>query len=119
MISDLTQNLSYVESFFVKVSIQSKIFIVASAYIPPSSEIKRFMSIFDSLRHFKVQSTDLIVSGDYNIDLLKFSVSEILAVKFFKTVNSLSMVSIITTPTRIDCTSCILLDIFLIFWVQI
>ena len=64
MISDLTQNLSYVESIFVKVSLQSKTFIVGSVYRPPNSEIEPLVSFFDYLRQFNVESTDLIVGGD-------------------------------------------------------
>ena len=43
MILDLTQNLNYVESVFVKVLLQSKLFIVGSVYRPPNSEMEPFI----------------------------------------------------------------------------
>ena len=103
--SELTQNQSYVESVFVKVSLQRKTFIVKSVYRPSNSEIEPFISFFDSLRQFNV---------DFNIDLLKVSVSDSLAVQFYITTNSLSMMPTITRPTRIARTSSTLLDNFLV-----
>ena len=57
---------------------------------------------------------DLIVGRDYNIDLLKVSVSDSLSVQFYNTFNSLSMVPTITRPTRIVRTSCTPVDNFLV-----
>ena len=55
------------------------------------------------------------MGGDYNIDLLKVSVSDSLSVQFYKdTINYFYMVPTITRPTRIARTSSTLLDNFLV-----
>ena len=109
MISDLTQNLSYVESVFVKASLQSKIFIVGFFFRPHNSDIELFIYFFYSLRQFNVEATDLIIGRDYFIDLLKVSNSDSLAVQFNNTNIFLSMVPTVTIYTRITRTSCTLL----------
>ena len=79
-----------------------------------------FHSVIRIDNSFNVESTDIIIGGDYNIDLLKISISDNLAVQFYNTVSSLSMVPTITRPTRIarnsrtSRTSSTLLDNFLI-----
>ena len=73
MISDLTHNLSHVESVFVRVSLYNKTFIVGSVYRPPNSELETFINFFELIRKFKVESTNIIIGGKYNIDLLKLA----------------------------------------------
>ena len=96
------------------MSLKNKTFIVGSVFRPPNSEIEPFMSFSGSIRQVNVDSTDIIIGRDYNIDLLKFNISDNLTVQFYNTVNSLSMVPTITRPTRIAYTSSTLLDNFLV-----
>ena len=104
MTLDLTHNLSHVESVFVKVSLNNVTFIVGSVYRLHNSEIEPFISFFESIRKFDVESTDNIIDGDYNIDLLKIRISDNLAVQFYNTNISLSMVPTQTRPTCIALT---------------
>ena len=98
---------------FVKFSLLSKKFIVGSVN-RPSSEIEPFIFFFDPLLQFNVESTDLFSGGDCNIDLLKVDISDSLAVQFYNTISSLSMVPTITWPIHIARTSCTVLNRFLV-----
>ena len=110
----MTHNLSHVESVLIKMSINKKTFIVGPGYRPPNSETEPSISFFESIRQFNVESTDIIIGGDYNIDLLKISTSDSSAVQFYNTINYLSMVATITRPTLNARTSCTLPDNFFV-----
>ena len=71
----------------MKVSLHHKQLIVESVYRPPNSELDPFISFFDSVRQFNVESTGIIIGGDYNIYLLKFCILDNLAVQLYNTIN--------------------------------
>ena len=98
------------ESVFVRISSQKFFFIIGSIYRPHSHDLEQFFTFLDSVRALNDESTDLILCGDYNIDLLKMNFPNNYATQFLNCMNSLSLVPLITRPTRIDSSSCTLID---------
>ena len=114
MISDRTHTIGHVEFVFVKVSLHNKI----SSYelFLDLLVLKKSLLYFfsESIPQFNLESTDIIIGVYKNVDLLKISISDKLAVQFCNTINYLSMVPTITRLPRVARTSCTLQDICLL-----
>ena len=73
--SDLCKHLDGVfESVFIEILIDNKKTIIGEIYRPPSGSIPSFLGIFDKVMSEICRSNyEIILLGDFNIDLLKTS----------------------------------------------
>ena len=79
----VTVNESYIESvFFFKVVHLNKQAVVGSIYRPPNTDFHSLIYIFFNLPSVISVSSDTIICGDFDIDLLKINISNDMASSF-------------------------------------
>lgn len=110
--ADLTNNYnSNFECIFVEISdatFGNK--VVGAVYRPPGCDIAQFRLGFDSVLHtIKHNTTEYIIAGDFNIDLLKHE-SHPDTASFIDNLYSHSFTPLIVRPTRFSETSSTLID---------
>ena len=105
------------EGLFVEISStthDSKL-IIGSIYRPPRDLNENYVQFIDELRPIletlNNSKHDVILSGDYNIDLLKINEKRLFA-EFYDTLLSHNYIPKITLPTRFSNTSATLIDNF-------
>ena len=108
-------NLDHIEIVFADVIQNNKHFIIGSCYRPPSqSNYSNFISsFFQKVSFLNSQSDDLIICGDFNLDLLKIQTINNVS-DFYDNVNTLSLVPTITKPTRVSTNCHSLIDNILV-----
>ena len=106
----------FFESQFLKVYISEyKYIIVGNLYRPPLSDIKMFIDKLEELLNLissdpnLKQNDDIILLGDFNIDLIKYS-SNLETSRYLDLLNSIGLTSCISLPTRIAKNSATLID---------
>ena len=122
IVDNLTKNTvhkSY-EGLFVKLSLPISSCIVGVIYRPPGQPILDFnLEIEDLLSNTLSQTKDIILVGDFNIDLLKINEHKD-SNSFYNCMTSHLLIPTITRPTRITPTSSTLIDnIFTNLWSKV
>ena len=80
-------------------------------YCPPRSTVENIASTIESFKRLVSNKYNLIVGGDFNVNLLDLDDDN--AVEFFNAVNLLALHPTITLPTRVTNTTISLIDNFL------
>ena len=80
-------------------------------YCPPRSIIENIASTIESLKRLVSNKYNLIIGGDFNVNLLDLDDDN--AVEFLNDVNFLVLHPTITLPTRVTNTTKLLIDYFL------
>ena len=74
--TNLTVNLPHIEAVFVKVTLPNKTIIASSIYRPSNTNFNEFETYIDnSLLYVSRHESDIIICGDFNLDLLKINKS--------------------------------------------
>ena len=113
VVSELTVNESYIESVFIKINSPTAQSIIGSVYRPPKNDtltVSYFISFLGKFSPYITNNSDMIVCGDFNIDLYRVNDVSGPSSLFHETMNSLSLLPVISRPTRISGTSCTLID---------
>ena len=105
------------DGLFIEVTIddhsQSKKLVIASIYRPPRDNIDNYKSFIDDINrilyNFQRRNCEMIIAGDFNIDLLKIRERPIIN-DYFETIISNGFIPKISLPTRITDTSATLID---------
>ena len=109
--NELTVNLPHVEAGFVKVTLPNKLLKVSSIYTPPNTNFHDFRAyIENNISSINRCENELIICGDFNLDLLKISENNKDARTFYNDMITLALVPTICEPTRLTNSSCTLLD---------
>ena len=107
---DLTIKENFIETLFIEIKTKQKNIIVGAIYRRPKTDITSFNDkIDDILQKICSENKIMIISGDFNFDLLKLNsvetvqdyVTNFLTKQFFHT---------ITKPTRVTSTAATLID---------
>lgn len=110
IIPDMSINHDACETLFVRVNNNQQNFIVSSCYRPPSSNFNVFNSLFEEkLRSLNTNTCDLVVCGDFNLDLLEID-SNLSSSEFLNMMSGLSLSPLISKPTRVTDNSSSLID---------
>jgi hypothetical protein len=112
----LTKHRSW-ENQFINLRIGSQSIILGNIHRPPHktiSELENFNEEFNAVVHKLPSSKNLIIAGDFNINLLSLASPPSPHIpEFVNNVISNGLIPKITLPTRITDTSCTLIDNFL------
>ena len=96
-----------------ETSLNTRKIILGNIYRPPRNTIEDYKIFLDDLNHilniFQTSRAEVIISGDYNIDLLKMHEKPIFS-EYFDTITSNGYITKITFPTRITDTTQTLID---------
>ena len=103
------------ESVFAEVKLGCSQALVCSAYRPPNTDCKKFISSFNNkLKELqKMKNTTLVIGLDHNMDFLK-SPNHVNTQNFLEKILENNMTPTITRPTRITQTSATLIDNILV-----
>ena len=94
------------ENLWVEISHKNKKAVLGVAYRHPTYNISDFQNKFEQcIFNLNRSSKPFLISGDFNIDLLKSSSDD-----YKNTISSLGCKQFITSPTRITTNSCSLID---------
>ena len=118
--SEVIENLSLfipglIESIFLKVKLSAtKYVIIGNIYRPPQSTIKLFNFHLNSILNEINSVTDksmenLIITGDFNIDLLKINQNNDIS-SYLEIMLNNELFPTISKPTRINVNSATLID---------
>ena len=108
-INDLIISEPHLECIFIRIEMKRKSLIVGSCYRPPDTDFIAFNQLLgQKLSTLTRTCKNIIVCGDFNLDLLDLDNSSVSA--FNNTMNSLCLTPTITKPTRITDSSCKLID---------
>ena len=96
-----------IECIFISVHLNSLAFTIGNAYKPPNVSndafTDAFLFVYNQLNYS--QSKDMILCGDFNINLLQD-----VSINFLNVMSSVSLLPMISKPTRITETSATLID---------
>jgi len=111
-IPDTKLSLPFIESIFLKISLNnSKHIIIGTIYRPPSGDTNRFIDELCRMINSLNTRQDCILTGDFNIDLLKLNNNEYpIANELINAMNTYSLRHVITKPTRVTTNSSTLID---------
>ena len=100
-----------IETLFIEITNSNKTILIASVYKPNKSDDKLFIEkLLILLNNSNKQNYDeIFLNGDFNFDLLKLEDSSI-ALNFLNSLSSISLIPVITKPTRITDTTASLID---------
>ena len=110
-IESCSLSLPYFESLFIELNHRNKKILIATIYRPPNSNNTSFIEkLTEVLTTNNINSYDeYILLGDFNYNLLELETNNAV-INFLTTVNTFSLLPIITKPTRITDASATLLD---------
>ena len=101
------------EAMFIEIENLNKSLIIGNIYRPPRESNELLTKFNDELNkamhHKLIKSKKIIISGDFNINLLKIN-EKIMYANFFDMMTSISLLPNITYPTRITRTSATIID---------
>ena len=104
-------NSDFIEAVFADILSNNKKVIVGSVYRPPNTNFGAFINFIESeLQPMNSNSSDLYVCGDLNLDLLKINGSDSSNSIFYNTMSSLSLLPVISKPTRITADTSTIID---------
>lgn len=91
--------------------------IIGNIYRPPRETLEDYTKFQDNLNHllsiFQKNNHEVIIAGDYNIDLLKFRETNKVN-EYFNTIIANGFIPKITFPTRLTASNGTLIDNFLV-----
>ena len=103
---ELHTDSTFWEGLFIKITGEklNKYVIVGNIYRPPRNQNHNYQSIISDitsiLSALNTRNSEVILAGDYNIDILKIA-SKPICCEFLDTVNSFGFYPQITLPTRL------------------
>ena len=104
----------HIETLFVEINTGDRTSYIGTIYKPPSADCNVFIdgiqNILSTINQSKIY--DLMLCGDFNIDLLNKDCNN--STSFLNTMYSLSLLPIISKPTMITDNSATLIDNFFI-----
>ena len=104
----------HIETLFVEINTGERTTYIGTIYKPPSADCNVFIdsiqNILSTINQSKIY--DLMLCGDFNIDLLNKDCNN--STSFLNPMYSLSLLPIISTPTRITDNSATLIYNFFI-----
>ena len=116
---DIQANSNIWEGQFIEIeheNVGNKKIILGNVYRPPHDINENYNQLINEfvpiLSEFGKSKSDVIIAGDYNIDLLKVLAKPVFSV-YFDAVTALNFFPKITLPTRFSERSCTLIDNFL------
>ena len=100
-----------IESLFVELQVSSTRILIGAIYRPPNSDPSQFISaIINLLTSLNIRNyKDLILCGDFNLDFLVYH-DNIHVRDFINTLQSFSLIPLISKPTRVTDLSQTLID---------
>ena len=111
---DLTSGYTSFELVILETKIGRKNYLLVEIYRPPSSSIRTFLTEYNQLlKVLNQQKCELVIGGDFNIDLLKIE-NCIYSREFFECNLDNKILSTISKPTRITHSTATLIDNILI-----
>ena len=111
IINDCTISINYIETLCIEIHKDNKKILLMSVYKPNKSDDNSFIEKLSYLidKRTKYKYDEIIISGDFNFNLLKCEENGI-TMNFMNSLSSLSLVPVITKPTRITEESATLID---------
>ena len=116
VITSSSVSLPSVESLFLYIEGKNKSFISGTIYKPPNVIYDVFAHDFlGILSHVDLLSNNCIICGDFNVDFLKCD-NDRVSQNFLNllNLNTLSLIPLISKPTRISTVAASLIDNFLV-----
>ena len=115
-ITSAVYNSDHWENQFIKIKLQSESLILGNIYRPPHKRVTQlddFITEFNATLHECSKSKNVILTGDFNINLLNInSANSTHTNEFLNNVISNGFLPNITLPTRISDTTASLIDNF-------
>lgn len=100
-----------IEQLWIKLCINTQVFIVGAIYRPPNFPYVQFLDLFEQSVAFLLPTCDeLFCLGDFNIDMLNINSAYN---KFQSMLESYSLSQVVDLPTRITLTSSTIIDLIL------
>ena len=100
----------HIETLFLKIEIRKHVWIVGCVYRPPGGNIDMYLDEMSSLLEY-IQgiypNAHILVSGDYNINLLK---RDCASSDWSALMSSYNLLPLVTRPTRVTGSSATLID---------
>ena len=110
IMSDLVINEAAIECIFVKILSEHRDMYIGVCYRPPISNSTLFQTFLEEKVSLLCSaSVNVIVCGDFNLDLLKIG-EDSGSASFLNVMNTFFLIPTITKPTRITDSSCTLID---------
>ena len=111
IIEKFTIKEKYIETLFVEISRENKRILIASVYKPNKSDDKLFIEkLTQFINMNKTNNYDeIILNGDFNFDLFKQDENGVV-LRFLNSLSSVSLIPVITKPTRITDQTATLID---------
>ena len=111
LIKHSTISKKYIETLSIEINKENKKILIMSIYKPNKSDDKSFIETLCNLinKNMKKNYDEILVNGDFNFDLLK-SEENGNTMNFINSLSSLSLIPVITKPTRITQESATLID---------
>ena len=111
LISKCTIIEKYIETLFIEISEQNKKILVATIYKPNKSDDNLFIEKLISLINSCARNNydEIVLNGDFNFDLFKQEENGVV-LKFLNSLSSVSLIPVITKPTRITDQTATLID---------
>ena len=102
--------LPYIETLFLEIRRENKKILIATVYKPNRSNDTLFVEKLTSLLNINMKNKydEIILSGDFNFDLLKYN--DNMTQNFLNSLTSLSLIPVISKPTRITDNTATLID---------
>ena len=103
-------SLPFIESLFIYLEFRGKKIIIANIYRPPNSNNDLFIDKLNELIQFcnNKPADEFILCGDFNYNLIDSEDRNVM--NFHNTLNSFSLIPLISKPTRITENSATLID---------
>ena len=110
LIESCSLSLPYIESLFVILEYRGKRVIIATIYRPPNSNHDLFINKLNEIIYScnKIRIDEFILCGDFNYNLFESDDNNVM--RFHNTLNSFSLIPVISKPTRIAQNSATLID---------
>ena len=106
-----TISLNYIETLCIEICKESKRILIMSVYKPNKSDDNSFIDKLSTLinKNMNNKYDEIIINGDFNFDLLKYEENSH-TLNFINSLSSLSLIPVITKPTRVTPESATLID---------
>nr|CAH7750229.1 unnamed protein product [Callosobruchus chinensis] len=101
-----------IEQLWIEVKFKKQIYAIGTVYRPPSYSVVDFLNCLElNIIDMLPKYDEIICLGDFNIDMLRTESSA--TIKLNKTLESLGLVQLVSSPTRNTPTSSTLIDLIL------
>ena len=103
-IDNLCYVTDYIECCTVKIKINSRTIFVIAVYRPPGGSLDTFNeNMIEILNDSSLRNCEIVVLGDFNINLINYHDSNINVRNFVLNMFSHHYISVISKPTRFPC----------------